>query len=172
MKTVSLCLSCLLFLVPCLALSLPSPVHVKPGAVTNPLRTNSIANGGQAQDEFSLLAVESKATPSGERLSLNYGDRFGKPLKGEPGFFQVALDRDGRRITIDLSQVTRTGVDPTQLRKALAKSKFVASTEMTMDPHDQSTNLTLALKKPVELRLSTEAGARSRLILDLKESAL
>ena len=70
----------------------------------------------------------------------------GKPLTGEPGYFQVALDRDGRRLVIDLSQVTRTGVDPGQLKSALMKSKFVASTDMTMDPHDQSTNLTLTLK--------------------------
>ncbi len=160
-----------IYLISSAALAMPTPIHVKPGVVTNPLRSNMFANGGQAQDEFSLLGVESKSTSSGERLSLDYGDRFGKPLKGEPGFFQVALDHDGRRITIDLSQVTRTGVDPAQLRKVLAKSKFVAASEMTMDPHDLSTNLTLTLRAPVELRLSTETGARSRVNLDLKGSA-
>lgn len=154
------------------AFALPSPLHVKPNAVTNPLRSNAVANGGQAQDEFSLLGVETHELAGGhERLILNYGDRFGKPLKGEPGFFQVALDRDGRRIVIDLSQVARTGVDPTQLRAALIRSKFVASSEMTMDPQDQSTNLTLLLKSPVELRISTDAGARSRIVLDLAGAA-
>ncbi len=149
---------------------MPSPLHVKPGAISSPLRSSAIANGGQARDEFSLLGVNDSLSADGsaERFTLNYGDRFGKVWKGEPGFFQVALDKTGRRIVIDLSQVTRTGIEPSQLRAILAKSKFVASTDMTMDPQDHTTNLTLILRAPVEVRLSTLHGTKSQLILDLK----
>ena len=154
------------------AYGIPSPIQVRPGSVTAPLRTNASAIGGVAADEFSLLGVDSVASASGERLVLKYGDPLGKPLKGQPGFFQVSLDRDGRRISIDLSQITRTGVDPTQLRRVLAKSKYVASSEMTMDPHDHSTNLTLMLKSPVQMKLSTESGAQAKVILDLEGLSL
>jgi hypothetical protein len=149
---------------------MPSPLHVNPGKISTPLRSGAIANGGQAKDEFSLLGVNDSVSADGltERFILNYGDRFGKVWKGEPGFFQVALDKTGRRIVIDLSQVTRTGVEPSQLRAALLKSKFVASTDMTMDPQDHTTNLTLTLRAPVEVRLSTVNGTKSQVVLDLK----
>lgn len=150
--------------------AMPSPLHVRPGALSTPLRLNTIANGGQAQDEFSLLSVVDSVGTGGstERLVLNYGDRFGKVWKGEPGFFQVALEKTGRRIVIDLSQVTRTGIEPSQLRAALAKSKFVATTDMTMDPQDHTTNLTLNLRSAVDVHLSTLKGSKSQVILDLK----
>ncbi len=148
--------------------ALPVPFHVKPGEISRPLRGVGSANGGVAQDELSLLGVETSSVESGEKISVNYGDPTGKVLQGAPGFFQVALDRDGRRITIDLSQITRTGMDPMQLKKIMAKSKFVVSSDMTMDPHDQSTNLTFQLNAPVELRVSTDHGTRSRVVLELK----
>jgi hypothetical protein len=150
--------------------AMPSPLHVKPGSAL-PVRVGSIANGGKALDEFSLLSVALAPVASGplaERLILSYGDRFGKVWKGEPGFFQIALDKGGSRVVIDLSQVTRTGIDPVQLRTALSKSRLVASSDMTMDPQDQTTNLTLMMKKPVSLSLSTVSGARSQVVLDLK----
>lgn len=150
------------------ALSLPIPFHVKAGEISNPLRGVGSANGGMSQDELSLLSVETKSSGLTEKISISYGDFFGKPLKGTPGFFQVALDRDGRRIAIDLSQITRTGIDPSQLKKVLSKSKYVLSSDMTMDPNEQSTNLTFLLNSSVELRVSTENGARSKVILDIK----
>jgi hypothetical protein len=150
------------------ALAMPSPLHVKPGAVSMPLKSNAVANGGASRDEFSLLSITDSPSTASERFILNYGDRFGKVWKGEPGFFQVAVDHGGRRIVMDLSQVTRTGIDPVQLRAILAKSKFVASSDMTMDPQDQTTNLTLLMKVPVEVRLSTVSGTHSQVVLDLK----
>ncbi len=149
--------------------AMPSPLHVKPGSALS-VREGSLANGGRANEEFSLLSVALAQLPSSasERIVLSYGDRFGKVWKGEPGFFQVALDRGGSRVVIDLSQVTKTGIDPVQLKKALASSKLVASSDMTMDPQDQTTNLTLVMKKPVSLSLATVSGARSQLVLDLK----
>jgi hypothetical protein len=147
--------------------AMPSPLHVKPGRALS-VRAGSIANGGAALDEFSLLSVSLAPSASSERVVLNYGDRFGKVWKGEPGFFQIALDKNGSRVVIDLSQVTRTGIEPAQLRKALAASKLVASSDMTMDPQDQTTNLTLTMKRPVSLSLSTASGSRSQIVLDLK----
>ena len=136
-----------------------------------PLRSTGALQGGAAGDEFSLLGVQTAKTAAGEKVVLNYGDRFGKAVKGEPGYFQIALDKAGQRITIDLSQVTTTGIVPEQLKKVLTASKFVASSDMTMDPHDQSTNITLMLKEPVELTVATEAGAKSKIVLDLKPAA-
>lgn len=144
-----------------------APLHLKPKSALT-LKRPGVASGGQALDEFSLLAVTDSVSGASERIVLNYGDRFGRAWTGEPGYFQVALDRGGQRLVIDLAQVTKTGVDPAQLKKALEKSRFVASSDMTMDPEDRTTNLTLNLKSPVQLRLSSETGARSQVIMELK----
>lgn len=157
----------LVFMFMSLCFAMPSPLHVRPGSALD-LRPGSSANGGQALDEFSLLSVGDTTAGAGERVVLNYGDRFGHAWKGPPGFFQISLDRGGRRIIIDLSQVTRTGIDPSQLRTALAHSKFIATTDMTMDPQDQTTNLTLNLKSPVSMRVSEVDAGRSQVVLDLK----
>lgn len=153
---------------PATASAAPAPITVKPNTISMPLRTTGFLQGGKAGDEFSLLSVVTSKSSTGEKVVLNYGDRFGKSVKGEPGYFQIALDKAGQRITIDLSQVTTTGIVPEQLKKVLAASQFVASSEMTMDPHDLSTNITLMLKQPVELTVATEAGAKSKLIIELR----
>lgn len=151
-----------------IASAAPAPVIVKPNAISSPLKTAGTLQGGKAGEEFSLLGVESAKTEAGEKLVLSYGDRFGKSIKGEPGYFQIGLDRAGQRITIDLSQVTTTGIEPDQLKKILKASKFVAATDMTMDPHDRSTNITLILKEPVKMSVATEAGSKSKVILNLE----
>ncbi|RYZ83278.1 MAG: hypothetical protein EOP06_20280 [Proteobacteria bacterium] len=150
------------------ALAIPAPLTVKPNAVSMPLKNAGNIQGGRTSDEFSLLGVQSAKTANGEKLVLNYGDRFGKPVKGEPGYFQVALDKSGQRIVIDLAQVTSTGIEPEQLRKILATSRYVASSDMTMDPHDRSTNITLTLKEPVEMTVATDAGNRAKVVVEMK----
>ncbi len=156
------------FVVALPAVAAPIPLVVKPNSISTPLRSTGTVQGGKAGEEFSLLGVQTAKTTTGEKLVLNYGDRFGQAIKGEPGYFQIGLDRAGQRITIDLSQVTTTGIEPDQLKKILKASKFVAATDMTMDPHDRSTNITLVLKEPVKMTVATDAGSKSKVILNLE----
>lgn len=153
-----------------MASGLVAPLRVKPGQVSPAIGAGAIA-GGRAADEFSLLSVvRTPLKGGGEKLVITYGDRFGKPVKGEPGFFHVALDRDSRRVVIDLAQVSRTAVDPVDLGKILSSSKFVSGSDMTMDPHDGSTNITLSLKSPVTIKVAAMAGETGRLAIEMRES--
>lgn len=145
-----------------------APIQVKPGKISPPIHSGVI-EGGLAADEFSIYSIERAATPEGsERLLITYGDRFGKAHKGEPGFFHIAMDRGSRRVILDLAQVPRTAVDQNDLAKILRQSLFVASSDMTMDPHDASTNITLNLKSPVSISVSAESGELSRLVVEMR----
>jgi hypothetical protein len=135
--------------------ALPAPLQVKPGRISTPMQSG-VTIGGQAADEFSLLSVKTELLGSGnaERMTLSYGDRFGAPIKSEPGFFQVALDRSAQRIVIDLSQMRKTAVDAAQLARTMMLSKYVVSSDITMDPFDGSTNITLLTKVPVKMSVA------------------
>lgn len=147
--------------------ALPSPLMVKPGRVSAPISSGATI-GGQSGTEFSLLGVRAESIDrAGERLTLSYGDRFGQPQPGEPGFFHVAVDRDAKRIVIDLAQITKTAIDPQKLARILSASKLIASSEMTMDPQDGSTNITLNLKTPVQMKVASVANGQAQVVIDL-----
>lgn len=166
-------MSLLAFIVTAPAFGLPNPIQVTPGKINSPIE-NGNTIGGRAGEEFSLLGIraETIAGRDGERFVISYGDVSGKPFKGEPGFFQVELDRDARRIVIDMAQMSRTAIAPNQLAKVLGTSKYVASTEMTMDPHDGSTNITLALKTPVKMSVNSVKGAQGRIVIEVQPLAV
>lgn len=143
------------------------PVQVVPGKVSAPMRTGATI-GGRASDEFSLLAVRRESLDSGgERVIVLFGDRHGKPLKGEPGYFHVSLEKDARRIVLDFAQMQRTAVDPTRLAKILSPSRLIHGTDMTMDPVDGSTNIILRTREPVEIKIGAAEGEPSRMFVDL-----
>ncbi len=147
----------------------PSPMKVKPGSIAKAARTGFFA-GGEATHELSLIdATTSKAADGSESLAFFYGNDRGQPLRGLPGFFQIVLDRDGKRVAIDLAQVSRTAVDPAALRKKLKSSKLVSALDMTMDPTDSSTNITLSFKEPIELAVEASGEkSPSRIAITLK----
>lgn len=144
------------------------PIHVQPGKVS-PSIESGVLTGGQAANGFSLLSVQNEVAQNEERIILSYGDHSGAPLAGEPGFFQVALDRNSKRVVLDLAQLNRTAIDPLTLKKILGASQYVVSSDMTMDPHDGSTNITLNLSRPVKIDVVSDPGAQGRVILRMRE---
>jgi len=148
--------------------AVPAPLQVRPGKTSWPMQTGVVV-GGQSGAEFSLLGVQTESlNQAGERIALSYGDRYGNSLKNEPGFYHVSLDRNARRLVIDLAQVSKTTVDPMKLARIMAASQFVSSSEMTMDPSDGSTNITLVLKEPVRFKITVESSGSARVLIDLE----
>lgn len=131
---------------------------------------NGVIVGGVAADGFSILRAEKLAAGDGaERLVIYYGDMHGQAMKTNPGYFHINVDEKAARVSIDLAQVQRTAVDHQELAKLFQGSKLVASTEMTMDPIDLSTNILLNLKQTAEVnaRIDSVKGVRS-LVIDLR----
>ncbi len=129
-------------------------------------------SGGVAKAEnvgpLSLLQVQKSLVNTSnktERLTMKFGDKNGAPLI-VPGFFHMAVDEDGRRLILDLSQVQQTSVDKADLRAMLKQSELIRDVEITMDPVDKSTNITFLMKRPVVAK----ATAIGNLIIDLQEA--
>lgn len=138
----------------------PRPkVEILPLQANAWLRSGAAIGGQAAADELSLLRVERKArADGGERVILHYGDKAGRPLRAQPGYFHLAIDRTGRRLSVDLAQVGRTAVDRRDLEKIFAGSRLVAGSDIVMDPVDGSTHLAFALRSASEAHAMVEPG--------------
>ena len=149
-----------------------APLSVTPGHVSNPI-SNGVVTGGTAANEFTLLKVNREVMPrqgrsqGGEKWILTYGDRMGRPLGQEIGFFHINVDRHAKRVVIDLAQVNRSSIDRSALLKLTQGSHLVANSEMVMDPQDRSTNLTLNLRSPVEVKVLNKGSSGGQLVLFL-----
>jgi hypothetical protein len=144
------------------AAPIPAKIVVLPLRPSAWIRSGAAIGGQAAADELSLLRVRRAARPDGgERLLVAYGDKYGRPLRAQPGYFHLALDRGGRRLSLDLAQVSRTAVDRRDLEKLFANSTLVASVDIVMDPQDGSTHLSLAFAAPIEAFASTASGDAS-----------
>lgn len=145
------------------------PMRILSGRISPPVESGVLV-GGQSGVEFSLIGVRSETAPEilGERIIFDYGNRQGAPQNGEPGFFHVAIDQNAKRAVIDLAQIRSTTVDPQKLKQILGASKLVSESDMTMDPIDGTTNITLNFSRPVRLRVGSRNGDRARLEIEVQ----
>lgn len=126
--------------------------------------------GGQSQKNLSLIGlVKQVADRGGETLTLSFGDLQGRPLRGSLGYFHVSLDAKNSRLLISLQNLKKTTIDNHDLAVKVADSIFIGATEMTSDPIDDSVNLTLALRVPVEMKVNAGAASlANQLIIEMR----
>lgn len=119
--------------------------------------------GGQAGGIFSIRNFElmNVAELKAERLVVELGNAKGLPVKGMPTYYHVDLEKNPQRIIIDFSQTASTSISEEQIRKALAKSQFIKSAELTHDPSDNSMDLILYPKQNVKLRVMQVIGEKT-----------
>jgi hypothetical protein len=127
-----------------------------------------VITGGLAADEFTLVSIRKESRLKGtERWVFQYGDRLGKPLERVTGFFHISIDRNSKRIVLDFAQVNRLGFNQEALDKLTNGSALVASAAMSMDPHDQSTNMVFSLKRAAAIRVLREEMEKGRLVVEI-----
>ncbi len=127
--------------------------------------------GGKARGGSSLLGVRKafSAKVGLERVIVDLGDKEAKPSGKAISFYQVALDSSKNRIVLDLAQLQLSKVSETQLKQIFAKSEYVKSVELTLDPEDKAATMVLNLKRPVRMevfQLLTK-DKPSRVVMDL-----
>ncbi len=128
--------------------------------------SSGVITGGTSGTGFSLLrATRLKRAGGVEALAIAFGDAQGEALAGDPGYFHIQVDDKNRRISIDLAQMQVTAIEPDQLRRMFGASRLVASTEMTMDPIDVATNISLKLRAPAEARARIESRGGARILV-------
>jgi hypothetical protein len=133
--------------------------------------SSGILTGGRTPGrETSLLSVEKKThrRQKRERIVLSIGDANGYPTE-YLSYFHVAVDKNPPRLVVDMTRMRKTAVSEKDLVARLKNSIFIRSLELTMDPEDHSTNLTLNLKAPIQVSVHERYSRRegTQLVLDL-----
>ncbi len=123
-----------------------------------------IFQGGESGRAYSLLDIKRQPSKNKgaavERFSLLYGDEVGRRILGKTGYFHISLEKNPDRLVIDLSQVQKTAIDEKQLAAIFKNSELISGTQMTMDPEDLSTNITLYLRDQVRARVKTNTDSK------------
>jgi hypothetical protein len=127
--------------------------------------------GGIAGPGFTLLDIKSNFNRQAgiERLLIDVGDIDGRQRKGYPGYFQVELQNNSRRVVIDFAQMPASLVDVKKVQEKFKDSIFVKRAKMLADPSDDTLSLVLDLKKPAKLKVFQVPGQKttSKVVLDL-----
>ena len=71
-----------------------------------------------------------------ERIAIDIGTEKGKAKLPHLGYFHVSIEKNPRRIVIDLEKTVKTAIDEKLISEIFKKSYFVQSAQITMDPED------------------------------------
>ena len=146
-------------------------IAAKPKAVSKILAGEGASFGGLAGNGFTLLDIRKTADAKKkiERVVLDVGDIQGAPMKGWPGYYYAELKKNPQRLVIDFSQMPNARINQQQIRSRLQGSAAIRTSQMTLDPVDNSLNLTLDLKQNTKVRVYQVAGkkATSKVVIDL-----
>lgn len=127
--------------------------------------------GGVAGTGFSLLDLRKSQNlkEKVERIVFDVGDLRGRTQKGLPGYYHVQMLQNPNRLVIDFSQMPASKINAKEIQKRLASSMFVKSTELALDPIDQSLNLVFFLKNKPKAKVFQVAGKKStsKVVVDL-----
>lgn len=139
--------------------------------VSKVLVGQGVSFGGLAGGGFTLMDVRRSADAKKkvERLVFDVGDIKGGALKGWPGYYFAELQKNPQRLVIDFAQMPNSNVDPQRLSKVMKGSIAVTGTKMSLDPVDNSLNLSMDLKKNTKVRVYQVAGKKStsKVVIDL-----
>jgi hypothetical protein len=158
-----------------LALFISGIVHAAVPKITNKpdkiLSGEGHKAGGVAGAGFTLLDIKTNVNRHAglERLLIDVGDIEGRPRKGMPGYFQVELQNNSKRVVIDFAQMPASRIQAAKLKEKLKDSYFVQNAKVLSDPTDSTLSLILDLKKPAKLKVFQVPGSKttSKVVLDL-----
>lgn len=127
--------------------------------------------GGIAGNGFTLMDVRLTASKDKkvERIVIDVGDLQGAPMRGWPGYYFAEMKKNPQRLVIDFSQMPHAHLDQAKIAARMAASRGVLKTAMSLDPVDNSLNLTWDLKKNTKARVYQVFGKKttSKVVVDL-----
>jgi len=129
------------------------------------------AIGGVAGSGFTLMDLRRTAAKNRkiERIVIDVGDRDGAIKHGLPGYYHAELKQNPARLILDFSQMPKSILDQSRVVGRMKGSAIVTRTAMSLDPVDNTLNLTLGLKKNTKVRVFQVAGQKStsKVVIDL-----
>ncbi|QDK38937.1 hypothetical protein [Bdellovibrio sp. NC01] len=125
--------------------------------------------GGLAGSGFTLMDLRRTADKNIERLVFDIGDKEGAAMRGWPGYYHAELKDNPQRLVIDFAQMPGSRLDQAALNNRLKGSIAVKNTVMSLEPVDNTLNLTMDLKKNTKVRVYQVMGKNttSKVVVDL-----
>ncbi len=146
-------------------------VTQKPAAPVVPkiLSGTGATYGGLAGSGFTLLDLRRSSDKKIERLVFDIGDKSGAMMRGWPGYYHAELKDNPQRLVIDFAQMPNSRLNQVAMTARLKNSIAVTSTVMSLEPVDNSLNLTMDLKKNTKVRVYQVMGkaTTSKVVVDL-----
>jgi hypothetical protein len=138
----------------------------------NAYLTDGVFIGGKSGKGASLLGVRRTHSKKAkiERVILDLGGEDIRTARGRAmPFYQVSVDKNSRRVVLDLAQLKLSRVTEAQLRNLFAKSPYVQDAALTMDPEDKGATMVLTLRQPMRLEVFQLVNKKkpARLVMDL-----
>lgn len=148
-----------------------SETQTKPKPPGKILQGEGASFGGLAGSGFTLMDVRLTASKNKkvERIVIDIGDLQGAPMRGWPGYYFAELKKNPQRLVIDFAQMPNARLDQAKIAARMAASRGILKTAMSLDPVDNSLNLTLDLKKNTKARVYQVFGKKttSKVVVDL-----
>jgi hypothetical protein len=139
----------------------------------NAYMKNGVFFGGEGGRGFSLTDMRHKYSPKDgiERIVLEMGDEKGLPTQ-QLGYFQVSVNKELKRVDIDLQQMRGAKIDQKKIETLFAKSPIVKTAKINYDPEDQGIiiQLQLVATADVEVFKVPSAGKAGRIVVDMKKA--
>lgn len=135
---------------------------------------DGVIYGGQAGVGYSLMDIRRFYSGKDriERLIFEMGNERGQPSKNL-GYFQVNLNKNLRRIDVDLSQMRGAALDQKKIADLFKASPFVQNVKMNYDPEDRAILMQVFLKQNVEMEVFQIPAQNkfSRIAIDMRKVA-
>lgn len=147
--------------------ALPSaPLQPKPAKI---LAQQGSLIGGVAGSGFTIKDVKLVKMGGKERLIFDVTDMQGRPVKGLPGYYNVELKKNPRRLVVDFAQTAGSFLDEKTVRQRMKSSTRVKSSRLLVDPYDQSVSLVFDLKEESKIQVFQVPGRKEtgRVVVDL-----
>ncbi len=128
--------------------------------------------GGYSQSELALLDIRhSMSKPAKiERIVLDIGDiKTGKPVD-RPGFFHVAIQKNPKRIVVDLENVEEAKITSQAFTQLLKKSPYFSKVNYFFDTRSKNLTIEISVKAPVEVEVFELVNEKmpGRIVVDAK----
>ena len=127
--------------------------------------------GGHSQPKLILLNVRHSLTGNGqERIVLDMGEGLEERPVDRPGFFHISIQKNPRRVVIDLENTEKAKVTAQQVTRLLKKSPYFSKADFYSDHRSKNLTIELSLKNRAQIEVFelVSIGKSGRIVIDAK----
>jgi hypothetical protein len=148
------------------------PVQQVTSEKRNTYLDSGVFVGGHDQGPVSLLNFRQSVDKNSgvERVVLDIAEFDGVKPALRPGFFHVAIQKNQKRVVIDLENTVPSKINGQLIGRYLQRSKYFSSGTMYYDEINKNLTIEMSLKKKAQIEVFelVSAGRAGRIVIDVK----